>query len=112
MPGIKIEHLSAAQVVDHPTYTSRRLIRREHGAQGVGLNVSTLHAGYEDAAVTYPDHDEIVYVLTGKVELTVDGQTSVVGPGTAFYVPRGATYGYKVLEGPNDVVAVFTPGKF
>ena len=112
MSGIRIVELSAAEVVEQPTFTSRRLIRREHGAHDVGLNVTTLNAGYEDAAVTYPEHDEIVYILTGRVELTVDGKTSVIGPGTGFYVPRGSTYGYRVIEGPNDVIAVFTPGRF
>jgi hypothetical protein len=28
------------------------------------------------------------------------------------YIPRGETYGYKVIEGPNETVVVFTPAKF
>jgi len=112
MSGIKIVSPSEIDVVEQPDFTSRRVIRKEHGVHQVGLNVSTLHTGYDDAAVTYPEHDEIVYILSGKVELTVDGKTQTMGPGSTFYVQRGATYGYKVVEGPNDVVAVFTPAKF
>jgi len=112
MSGIEVVDLSEAEVVEHPTYTSRRVIRKVHGAQGMSFNVTTLHEGYEDPAVAYADHDEIVYLLSGRVELTIDGRTRTIGPGTAFYVPRGQTYGYKVVEGPNDVIATFTPGRF
>lgn len=112
MSNIKVVHVSEAEVVEHPTYTSRRVVRNAHGATGVSFNVTTLHTGYEDLSVTYPDHDEVVYMLSGKVELTIDGQTRLIGPGTAIYVPRGQTYGYKVIEGPNEVIATFTPGKF
>jgi hypothetical protein len=27
-------------------------------------------------------------------------------------VPRGQTYGYKVIKGPNEVIAAFSPAKF
>ena len=73
--------------------------------------VSTLREGYDDPACVYAEYDEIVYVLGGTAELTIDGETQTVSKGTAFYVPRGAAYGYKVIEGPNDVIAVFTPAK-
>lgn len=112
MSSIKVVELSEAEVVEQPTYTSRRLIRKAHGSQGMSFNVTTLHTGYEDRAVSYAEHDEIVYLLSGRVELTIDGKTRTIGPGTAFYVPRGQTYGYKVIEGPNDVIAAFAPGRF
>lgn len=112
MSGIKVVDISDAEVYEEPTLISRRVIRKEHGAQGMSFNVSTLHQGYEDPDVTYPDHDEAVYILKGTVEFTCDGETQSLGPGTAIYVPRGESYGYKVTEGPNDVIAVFTPAKF
>ena len=59
-----------------------------------------------------PDHDEVVYILTGKIEFTANGETQTLGPGKAMYIPRGQSYGYKVIDGPNNVIAVFTPGKF
>jgi len=111
MSGIKVEHLSAAQVFEDDTFISRRLIRRDHGSEEMSFNVATLHENYNDQNCVYPDYDEIVYVLTGKAELTIDGETQTVSEGTAFYVPRGVPYGYKVVEAPNDVVAVFTPAK-
>ena len=112
MSGIRVVDVGEAEVYEEPTFTSRRVIRKEHGAGGMSFNVSTLHEGYDDANVIYPDHDEVVYILTGTVEFTVDGQTQLLGPGKAIYVPRGESYGYKVTAGPNEVIAVFTPAKF
>ena len=112
MSGIKIVDVGEAQVYEDEGLVSRRLIRREHGAEHVSFNVSTLHEGYDDQNVSYPDHDEIVYMLSGTVEFTADGQTQTLTAGKAVFVPRGATYGYKVTAGPNDVIAVFTPAKF
>lgn len=112
MSGIKVVDVSDAEVCEESLFVSRRVIRKEHGAGSMSFNVSTLHEGYDDQAVMYPDHDEVVYILTGKVAFTVDGTTQTLGAGKTIYVPRGQTYGYKVIEGPNDVVAVFTPAKF
>lgn len=112
MSGIKVVDVSDAEVYEEPTWVSRRVIRKEHGARAMSFNVSTLHEGYDDANVTYPDHDEIVYILSGTVEFTIDGKTQSLSTGKAVYIPRGASYGYKVTQGPNEVIAVFTPAKF
>ena len=111
MSGIKVVDLSDAEVYEDKTVLSRRLVRREHGSDEMSFNVSTLHVGYDDQACVYADYDEIVYVLGGKAELTIDGKTQTIAKGTAFYVPRGQPYGYKVIEGPNELIAVFTPAK-
>ena len=112
MSGIKIVGISEAEVHEEPTLVSRRLIRKEHGAEGMSFNIATLHEGYDDAAVMYPDHDEAVYILSGEAEFTVAGKTQTLGPGKAMYIPRGETYGYKVTKGPNELAVVFTPAKF
>lgn len=112
MSSIKVVDLGEAEVVEFPHVVSRRVVRKAHGATGMSLNVTTLHEGYDDQNVSYPDHDEIVYILSGTVELTLDGKTQVVGPGKAMYVPRGQTYGYKVITGPNEVIAAFSPARF
>ncbi len=111
MSGIKVVNLSNADVYEDKTVISRRLVRREHGSKEMSFNVSTLHEGYDDQACVYADYDEIVYLLGGKAELTIDCKTQIISKGTAFYVPRGQPYGYKVIEGPNDLIAVFTPAK-
>ena len=112
MSSIKVVDISEAQVYEDDGLISRRVIRGEHGSPNMSFNVSTLHQGYNDPNVTYPDHDEIVYMLSGTVKFTVDGTTQTLTAGKAIYIPRGQTYGYEVTEGPNEVVAVFTPAKY
>lgn len=41
--------------------------------------------------------DEIFHVVEGSVEITVDGQTIVAGPGTTAYLPRGVAHGYRIV---------------
>ena len=111
MSGIKVVDIGEAQVVKDTTWVSRRLVRREHGSEGMSFNVSTLHEGFDDQACIYPHHDEIVYLVSGTVDLTIDGKTQRIAGGTAIYIPRGQPYGYKVVKGPNEVIVVFTPAK-
>ncbi|MBR71320.1 MAG: hypothetical protein CMM30_00045 [Rhodospirillaceae bacterium] len=111
MSNIKVMHLDDAQVYEDSSVISRRLVRREHGSENMSFNISTLQEGYNDQNCVYPDHDEVVYLLSGKAELTIDGETQVITEGFAFYIPRGEPYGYKVIEGPNNMVVVFTPAK-
>ena len=111
MSKIKVMQLDDAQVYETSTVISRRLVRREHGSENMSFYISTLQEGYNDQNCVYADHDEIVYILSGKAELTIDGQTQIVSKDFAFYIPRGEPYGYKVVEGPNDMVVVFTPAK-
>ncbi len=112
MSAIRVVDIGEAETYEEPTLLSRRVIRKEHGSAGMSFNVTTLREGYDDPAVKYPDHDEIVYILSGRVEITFGGRTQSLGQGKAIFVPRGETYGYRVIEGPNDVVAVFSPAKF
>lgn len=43
------------------------------------------------------DHDEVYYVLSGKGEVTSDGLSQVIAPGTAAYLFRGATVGIRQI---------------
>jgi len=112
MSEIKILGIEDAQVYENEELTSRRVLRREHDSPSMSLNVSTLHEGFNDPNVNYPEHDEIVYMLSGTVKPTFGGSTKTVIAGKAIYVPRGETYGYEVTEGPNEAIAVFSPAKY
>ena len=41
------------------------------------------------------DHDEVYYVLSGKGDVTSDGATTRIAPGTAAYLYRGAQVGIR-----------------
>ena len=47
--------------------------------------------------------DEIYYVLSGKGEMTLDGKTVEVGPGTAVLTRTGSSHGLKQV-GADDLV--------
>jgi quercetin dioxygenase-like cupin family protein len=47
-----------------------------------------------------PDHvhfsqEEMFFILEGTYELTLDGQTSTVGPGTIVFIPRNVMHRFK-----------------
>ena len=68
-----------------------------------------LHPG---AAIGYhkQDRDEIYYVLSGTGELTMNGRTSIVGPGTSIPTRTGASHGLR-QTGTEDLVIIIVIGK-
>jgi quercetin dioxygenase-like cupin family protein len=65
-----------------------------------------LHPG---AAIGYhrQDEDEIYYILSGRGELTLNGQRSTVGPGTAILTRPGSSHGLRQV-GSDDLVLIIT----
>jgi quercetin dioxygenase-like cupin family protein len=58
----------------------------------------------------HPDHDETGLLLEGELLLHVDGVEHRVGPGAAFWVPRGAPHALLVTSDIARSVWVVTPG--
>ena len=56
------------------------------------------------------DYETLGYVVSGKVELTVDGQTLTLAAGDSYCVPKGAEHVYRVLE-TLTAVEVTTPAQ-
>ena len=44
------------------------------------------------------NYETVGYVLSGRAELTVEGETITLEPGTSWTVPEGAKHSYKILE--------------
>ena len=63
-----------------------------------------LHPG---AAIGYhrQDEDEIYYVVSGTGELTLNGERSIVGPGTAILTRTGTSHGLRQI-GTQDLVII------
>ena len=87
----------------------RSLASKSIGSDRISFDHGTIPAGAESKGVVYNGHDELVYVLKGKCEIGFDGRTEIAGPGTFFFVPDGAAYDFKVLEGPLEAVGAFSP---
>jgi quercetin dioxygenase-like cupin family protein len=55
------------------------------------------------------DYETVGYVLKGRAELHLEGQTVTLGPGDSWVVPKGAGHSYKVLEPFTAVEATYPP---
>lgn len=52
--------------------------------------------------------DETVYVVSGRVLLTVGEETYELGPGSTYYAQAGVKYSVKVMEGGGMLFCVFS----
>lgn len=67
----------------------------------------TLDSGIEIPAHAHP-HEQVGYVASGKVRITVGGESFVLGPGDSYYAPSGVMHSAQVLE-KAIVVDTFNP---
>lgn len=56
---------------------------------------------------THP-HEQSGFVISGKYEMTIDGQKYILLPGDSYAIPENIPHSFKVIEG-GEVVDVFTP---
>ena len=58
-------------------------------------------------------HHETFYVVSGRVEWTVGGETHVMGAGDAVYIPANTVHSVKVLDGKNaHMLMIYNPGGY
>ena len=55
------------------------------------------------------EYDTVGYVISGRAELWLEGQTVVLAPGNSWIVPRGASHSYRILEAFTAVEATTPP---
>jgi quercetin dioxygenase-like cupin family protein len=55
------------------------------------------------------DYEVVGYVLSGRAELEVEGQTVTLSPGDSWAVPAGAEHRYRILEPFTAVEATAPP---
>lgn len=58
---------------------------------------------------TVRDYEVIGYVVNGRAELTLEGQTIHLAPGDSYVVPKGAKHQYRILERFTAVEATCPP---
>lgn len=54
-------------------------------------------------------HEQIGIVVSGQMELTVDGRPRLVGPGDVYVVPGGVTHSVRMGPEPCQVAETFAP---
>ncbi|MBE5808137.1 MAG: cupin domain-containing protein [Clostridiales bacterium] len=101
-----------ANVVYHADVPVRDLgggVRRRvlaHNKDMMTVEVS-FEKGSEGAAHTHP-HCQNTYVLSGRYEFTVDGETVTVAAGDTLAFPPNVVHGTKCLEA-GTLIDIFTP---
>jgi uncharacterized cupin superfamily protein len=112
-PGIQIVSAGAvapAILGDSGAMRSKRLIRREMGSERVSLNFTVIEATSEEYDSHYPEHDELMFIISGVGEIEWEGDEATrVSAGAAIFVPHGCHYRYRVVEAPQEAVVVFGP---
>lgn len=53
-------------------------------------------------------HEQSGYVISGKYQMTVDGQEYELNPGDSYAIPGNVPHSFLVIEG-GEVIDVFTP---
>jgi quercetin dioxygenase-like cupin family protein len=65
----------------------------------------------QDKPVHRRDYEVIGYVISGRVELEIEGQTVRQEPGDSWAVPAGAEHTYRILETLTAVEATAPPAQ-
>jgi mannose-6-phosphate isomerase-like protein (cupin superfamily) len=61
--------------------------------------------------VTERDYETVGYVISGRAELDLEGQTVRLEPGDSWLVPAGARHTYRILEALTAVEATAPPAQ-
>jgi quercetin dioxygenase-like cupin family protein len=62
-----------------------------------------------DKPMTSSPHETVGYVISGRAELVVAGETVALAPGDSYCVPAGAEHTYRILETFTAVEATAPP---
>ena len=57
------------------------------------------------------DYETVGFVVSGRAELTIEGQTIVLEPMNSWVVPKGAEHSYRILEEFTAVEATSPPAE-
>ena len=87
------------------------------GPEGQKYLASSIHIGMrlweegpgEQKAERRREYETVGYVVAGRAELTVEGQTVSLEPGDSWVVPHGAAHSYRILENFVAVEATYPP---
>ena len=71
---------------------------------------ATIVPGQGHAFHRHPDQEEIIFVVSGKLEQWVEREKRVLGPGDAVFIPRGVVHG-SFNAGDEDLrlIVIFSP---
>jgi quercetin dioxygenase-like cupin family protein len=78
--------------------------------QNMTLSFSEVPAGAPGAIHSHP-HEQMIVVLSGKIDIIVDGKAYRIGVGDVLWVPGDVPHGGMGLDEPCRMVEIFTPAR-
>ena len=72
------------------------------------LSITELAADTEVPVHSHP-HEQVVSVVAGELELTIDGEARRVSPGDTYIIPGGVEHGARTGDTPVRVLDIFSP---
>ncbi|SDA30559.1 Cupin domain-containing protein [Methylobacterium sp. UNC378MF] len=97
------------------TISARSAVAGPHGeiklARGarLGMRMWRAEEPNADKPMTTAAHETVGYVISGRAELVLDGETVPLAPGDSYCVPAGAAHTYRILETFTAVEATAPP---
>ncbi|GJE36245.1 cupin domain-containing protein [Methylobacterium persicinum] len=77
----------------------------------IGMRMWRNEEPNSDKPATRSAHETVGYVVSGRAELVVAGETVTLEPGDSYLVPANAEHTYRILETFTAVEATSPPAK-
>lgn len=106
MPDTSVKKVCAA-------YSPTGTMGQKYLVSGIHLDMRLWSAEPEGevTAGSRRDYEIVGFVLEGRAELEVEGQTVVLEPGDSWLIPRQAHHSYRILEPFTAVEATSPPAR-
>ena len=109
-PGVVTGSTAPSFTILDGKSTATLLLGPSTGSSRAALDALTFEAGAVVPAHVHEASDELLYVVSGKVELTMGGRTVTAGPGDAILVPQGVEHAARAVEAAKLVQVYVGPG--
>jgi quercetin dioxygenase-like cupin family protein len=87
-------------------------LRVDESAGSVMMFEETFPLGARSTLHLHHDSDEVAYVLGGELTLKIGDETTVAGPGSCIFMPRGVPHCWKCTgRETGRVLFLYTPAK-
>lgn len=81
------------------------------GGRTLSMRLWEGEAGGTDKEPVRRDYETVGYVIAGRAELELEGQTTMLEAGSSWVVPKGASHTYRILETFTAVEATAPPAE-